>query len=174
MNIFRIFLFAALLAVGSSRPDPAFAETDLYPFPDTEDLKVKSAKEKPTEPFVQVLAKKFGIEEKVLTKSVEKGFGRTELIRLILISKKSDSKLADLLKERENGTRLAKIAQARHLDNHKIRKEAFAILKELEAEEKKVQADLKRSSSTVAGVSEAVTKDGKGPESQKAPDSGKH
>jgi len=165
---------ASLLYVSLSKPMIVFAEMDLYPFPSVDDLKVKSPTEKKQkDPFVLVLAKKFAVEEHVLSQAVDKGFGRTELIRLILIAQKSGKNLDDVLKERENGARLAKIAQNHNQDNAKIRKEALALLKELEEEEKKVAADLNRSSATVAGVS-VSTMGASGSQIQKPPESGKN
>ncbi len=137
------------------------AETELYPFPKVEDVKTSKGKEKkPAEPFVQALARKSGVEEELLTKTIANGFGRTELIRLILISKKSKKPLEELIKEREKGTRLAKIAESANLNNKEIRKEANALLKELLQEEEKIRNETAKSSGTVAGTSGTLTKNG--------------
>jgi hypothetical protein len=161
MKFFRLCLLAVFLLADSQLPmTDARAQVDLYPFPEIEDLKTKKAEPRPVDPFAQALSAKMNVPERTITDAVEKGFGRTELIRLILISKKSGKALGDLLKEREKGARLAKIAESVHLNNRSIREEAESILKELEAEEKRIRLEMERSSGTMAGVSDALTKDG--------------
>jgi len=123
-------------AIGSS----AQAQSELYSFPNITDIKTqKNKKKKVAAPFVQALAKKMGVPEEVLTETIAKGFGRTELIRLILVSQKSKKNLEELIQEREKGTRLAKISKSANLNNRAIRKEANEILDELEKEEEKTE-----------------------------------
>lgn len=135
------------------------AQVDIYPFPKVEDVKIKKPKEqKPAELFVQVLSKKTGVPEKYLTDAIVKGFGRTELIRLILMSKKSGKKIEEIVQEREKGTRLAKIAESLNLNNHQIRLEAETMLKDIETEEENLKTTVVQSSTTIAGLSENLTK----------------
>src|SRR5258708_3122472 len=86
-----------LLVVLTLLHEPAHGDADLYSFPKIDDQKIKVAakEQKNLEPFVQALSKKTGIPETLLGDSISKGYGRTELIRLILISKKSGKSLAD-------------------------------------------------------------------------------
>lgn len=162
MNRWQSLLWRVTLFVsGSLFWTHLFAQVDLYPFPDLEDAKIKKVKEKKiVEPFVQALSKKMEVPEKVLTKTIAKGFGRTEIIRLILISKKSHQPLEQLIKKREEGERMAKISESAKLDNRTIRKEAIEILKEMEIEELKIKRNLTGSTTTTAGLSETVTKNG--------------
>lgn len=149
------------LASYSSLVTAVHAQVDLYPFPKIEDGNIKRVKEKkPAEPFVQALSKKTDISEDFLTETIEKGFGRTELIRLILISKKSGKPLNELIKEREKGTRLAKISESAHLNSNAIRHEAEAMLKELKQKEAKIKMTLNVSTTTTAGISQTLTKSG--------------
>jgi hypothetical protein len=114
---------------------PLAAQVDLYSMPQIEDGQAPPPpKPKPAaDPFVRALSKKTSVPESAIEDAVDKGFGRMELLRLILISKKSGKPLAELLKEREKGTRLAKIAEDCGQDNKAVRKEAAALLKEIEA-----------------------------------------
>ena len=66
--------------------------------------------------------------------------GRMELLRLILISKKSGAPLPDLIQKREKLTRFAKIASEAKVDNAAVKKEAGALLKQLEKETEKSKA----------------------------------
>jgi len=131
---------------------------DLYSFPDIDETRPKKdeqAPPKPVDPFIQALAKKMEIPEKILFEAAEKGFGRLELIRLILISKKSGKALPELIQEREKNTRFAKIAASTKTDNKAIKEEGETILKDLE---KQVQYDLSHSTGTATAGVENKTK----------------
>ena len=133
-------------------------QTDLYSFPEVDEAKPKKEEPKPVEPFVQALAKKMDLPEKVLTEATEKGFGRMELIRLILMAKKSGKSLTDLIQEREKGTRLAKIAESAKADNRAVKKEAGEILKDLEKDAEKIKYEMSKSTAAaVAGVEPSKT-----------------
>ncbi|OGR83402.1 MAG: hypothetical protein A2901_03480 [Elusimicrobia bacterium RIFCSPLOWO2_01_FULL_54_10] len=112
---------------------PLPAEPDLYSFPEVDASKPKTAEAKPVNPFARSLSKKMEMPEEVLSEAIASGMGRLELIRLILISKKSGKPLPDLLKQR-NKTRFSKIAAEAKADNAAIKKEAMAILETMEAE----------------------------------------
>lgn len=155
------FLFFVLPLYHSTTLSLLHAQVDLYPFPKIEEPKMKDVKEsKSPEPFIQALSKRMNVPPNILTDATGRGMGRTELIRLILISKKSQKPLEDLIKEREKGTRLAKIAEAAQLNNRVIREEAKRILKETETEEAKIKLELKRSTTAMAGIMETLTKNG--------------
>lgn len=150
-NLFFLTLLTALFVSAKF----LYADTDLYPFPKVDEIKIKKPKEtKPVDVFARNLSKRIGVTETAISDALAKGFGRAELIRLILISKKSDTPLDDLLKEREKGTRLAKIAESKKQDNRSIRKEALALLKELEDEESESKSKME-----AAGTGEHLTKD---------------
>ena len=140
-----------------------FAQTDLYSFPKIEEEGIKRTKQKRAlEPFVEALSKRVNVSDSTLMNAMERGFGRSELIRLILISKKSGKSLPDLLQEREKGTSLKKISESAKLDNKALRKEALAMLKELETEEEKIKIERKKNKTATAGISGKISKEEKG------------
>ena len=166
----KIPLFVLSLGLGLGR---LHAQVELYPFPDLEEIAPKKTEARPANPFVQALARKFNVPEKILSEATDKGFGREELIRLILISKKSSKPLEDLIEERQKGARLAKIAKSAGQDNKQIRQEAGSVLKEVEAEEKGIREEIMKSSAPTAGVSRTGARDGAGYEADKSTDSSK-
>lgn len=134
------------------------AEVDLYPFPKVDDARPVKTKEKRTaEPFVQALSKKFALPEELLAEHLAAGTGRVEIIRLILISKKSGKSLEELVKEREKGARLSKLAESAGLEPKKIRQEAESLFKEIEQESLRIKAETSVSTSTIAGVNNTLS-----------------
>jgi hypothetical protein len=129
-----VILFALFLSCASLS-----AQIDLYSFPELES-KPKVEEPKPVNPFLKTLAKKMDVPEQLLALAAEKGMGRMELIRLILISKKSGKPLTDLIQQREKLTRFAKIASQTNVDNGAIKKEARTLLKQIEKETEASQA----------------------------------
>lgn len=113
---------------------PAGSQNDLYSFPEIESSKPKAEEPKPVDHFIKTLAKKMDVPEQLLAEAAEKGMGRMELIRLILISKKSGKLLPDLIQKREKLARFAKIASEAKVDNAAVKKEARTILKQIEKE----------------------------------------
>ncbi len=148
----RTLLFALALSIFLTRT-PLSAQTDLYSFPEVEEGKPKKEEPKPIEPFIQALAKRTEMPVNVLSEASEKGFGRLELIRLILIAKKAKKPLPDLIQQREKSTRFAKIAEESKVDNIAIKKEALAMLKDLEKDADKIKNEVKKSTPT-AGTEE--------------------
>ena len=136
MRFLALILFFAFAA----RPrTPAWAQTDLYSFPEVESSKPKPEEPKPADPFIKTLAKKMDVHEQILAEAAEKGMGRMELIRLILISKKSGKLLPDLIRQIEKLVRFAKIASEAEVDNGAVKKEAKTLLKDLEKETEKAK-----------------------------------
>lgn len=134
MRFARLFAAAAVAAGLCSL---VRADVDLYPLPQIEDGQTAKPKEPPpVDPFVRAMSERMKVSEDILADATAKGFGRAELLRLILISQKSGRPLKELIQERDKGARLAKIAQESNCDNWSVRREALAILKELEAREK--------------------------------------
>jgi len=130
----RFLVFVLFFAFASWQGTPARAQTELYSFPEVESSKPKAEAPKPVDPFIRTLSKKMDIPEKILSDAAEKGMGRMELIRLILISKRSGMLLPDLILKREKLTRFAKIASEAKVDNAAVKKEAKTLLKDLEKE----------------------------------------
>lgn len=138
----------------------AIAQNDLYSFPKIEEENTKKTVDKKSlDPFLRVLVQRFSSDEKLLNEAVSKGFGRRELVRLILMAKKSGKSLEELMKEREKGTRLKKIAESLKLDHSSIRQEALAISKEIENDLEKRKKE-KSLSPPTAGISEQLDKNG--------------
>ena len=133
------FSAIVFLAVFLSRV-PLSAQNELYSFPEVESSKPKAEEPKPVDPFLKTLAKKMDAPEQLLAEAAEKGMGRMELIRLILISKKSGRLLPDLIQQREKLVRFAKIASAAKVDNGAVKKEARTLLKQLEKETEAAKA----------------------------------
>ncbi len=142
---FLILIFAVLASLNQM---PLSAQPDLYSFPEVDDAKPKKEEPKPIEPFILTLAKKTGMPADVLSEASLKGFGRLELIRLILISKKSGKPLPDLILQREKSARFAKIAEEAKVDNNAIKKEAAVMLKELEKDPDTAKSQVKKSTPT--------------------------
>lgn len=154
---FRILLSTLFVTLTAAASLPA--QSDLYSFPKIEEEKIKVKEAPPPDPFVQALSKRFDLPDSLLTEYVQKGFGRAELLRLILVSKKADKPLPDLLKDRAKGTRLAKITESAGLDNRAVRREALDLLKELQKEEKRIREQVQKSSAPTAGVGDTIPKD---------------
>lgn len=152
-KLFTLFALYSLLFTARG-----WAQADLYPFPRfEEEPKIKKDKrKKPVEPFLQVLSKKMEISEALLEDVMEKGFGRMEAIRLILLSKKSAKPLEELAKMREKGTSFAKIAEECRQENRAIKKEAEKILKELQKELEKIKQERQARATSVAGTSDEL------------------
>ena len=144
----NIRVLAAVFLAAACLPAAARGQTDLYSFPEVEESKPKVEAPKPAEPFIQALSKRLEVPEKVLTEASEKGFGRMELIRLILTSKQSNKPLPDLIQEREKSKSFAKISEGAKVDNVAIKKEAQVILKDLEKEAEKIKLEVSRSTAT--------------------------
>lgn len=132
---------------------PALPQADLYSFPDVADPKVSvsaKAEKKRVDPFLRAVAQKLNTEEKVLMDYSDEGLGRGDLVRLVLLSQKSGKPLAELAKRRLKGDRMAKIAEDCKADNAQVRKQAFAILKEAEADAEKIKFELMKSTASSA------------------------
>src|SRR3989338_1803489 len=97
-----LFYFLFMVFLLSNFKMKGIAQEDLYSFPKIEEENTKKIVEKKSlDPFIETLVKKFSSDEKLLSESVSKGFGRRELIRLILMAKKSGKSLEELIKEIE-------------------------------------------------------------------------
>ncbi len=156
-QIFLIFIFCLTLACAAV---PARAETGLYSFPKIEEQKISVSTEKrKLDPFMVLVSKKTGIDEQTLAEEFKRGAGRSEMIRIILIAKKSGQPIGTILREREKGIWFSKITEKYQLDNKSLRKDAQSLLKEIEKELKAEEAKAKaeagiKPNATTAGVGE--------------------
>ncbi len=145
---FAFILFFFLLSIANLKA------TELYSFPSLEQAEIKTPnkKKKESTPFVLALAKKTETPEDYLTELTEKGLGRMELVRLILTSKKSTRPLPDLVRDRELGMRLSKIAENVKQDNALIRKEAKTLLAAVLKEADNISQTLALTKTAIAGT----------------------
>ncbi len=84
------------------------------------------------DPFLIELAGKFTREEKELHKLHNRGYGYVELIKIVLISEKADKLLEEVVKKRDKGNKMRKIAEDYKLDYREIYLEALQIRKEID------------------------------------------
>ncbi len=155
--IYFILLILSCLCAQTLR-----ADTGLYTFPKIEEQKISvPADRRRLDPFMTALSKKTAVPEQTLAEEFRRGAGRGEMIRIILIAKKSGQPINAIVREREKGAWFSKIAQTYQLDNRALRKESLGILKEIEAELKaeeaknRAEADVRPSTKT-AGVSDST------------------
>jgi len=87
--------------------------------------------EKSRDLFISELAEKFAYEEKDLQRLYRRGYGYTELIKLILISQKSAKPLTEVVKKRDKGKKLRIIAKDYEIDYSTIMEEAKQIREEI-------------------------------------------
>ncbi|MBI4395621.1 MAG: hypothetical protein HY548_00905 [Elusimicrobia bacterium] len=84
-------------------------------------------------PFTKALAERFDRPVDPLKKLEMTGYGRTEMITLILISSESAKPWDELIKERGKGTKLRKIAEDAGLNYNDIFRRSEQIRKEINA-----------------------------------------
>lgn len=82
--------------------------------------------------FIERIAIKFDQKSDDLQPLRRKGYGKVEIIKLVLISQKSNQPLKELVKKRDKNERLTKIAQEYNLDYKQINLEAYEIKEEIE------------------------------------------
>lgn len=95
--------------------------------PSKEEKEIKKTKN----PFLVELAERFSLEEKDLDRLYSRGYGYTEIIKLILITKKTNEPLEEIVKKRDKGKKMRKIAEDYELDYWVIDKEALKIKEEI-------------------------------------------
>ncbi|HCJ67510.1 MAG TPA: hypothetical protein DHV62_09410, partial [Elusimicrobia bacterium] len=83
-------------------------------------------------PFLIELAERFTIEDKELNNLHNRGYGYVELIKIILISERADKPLEEVVKKRDKGKKMRKIAEDYKLDYREIYLEALKIRKEID------------------------------------------
>jgi len=89
---------------------------------------------KSSDTFITKIAEKFDYDEEKLQKLFHNGYGRNELIKLILITEESAKPFNDILKLREKPMPLRKIARKYEIDYRFIYDEAKKIELELKGE----------------------------------------
>jgi hypothetical protein len=86
------------------------------------------------DPCVEALAQRYCIDRIELNKLWFRGYGRNELIKLVLIGKKSGKPLKDLVRLRDKNTRFSDIARKFDIDYPALVVETAAVRKELDYE----------------------------------------
>lgn len=89
-------------------------------------------KKKQADLFIKILARHFKTDEDELNKLWNRGYGRNELIKLLLISQKSGQELKEIIKQRDKKTRLSKLSEKYNLNYNEILDEQNALRKELD------------------------------------------
>lgn len=104
---------------------------EFSPSPPVKKKEEKKIKKKVENFFIFELAERFSLEEKKLNKLYNRGYGYLELIKIILIAKKADKPLEEIVKKRDKGKKMRKIAEEYQLDYQKIHLEALKIKDEI-------------------------------------------
>jgi len=94
---------------------------------------IEKSVEEGKNPFLTELAERFSVKEKELDKLYNRGYGYSELIKIILIAKKIDKSLEEIVKEREKGKKISKIAEEYKLNYQKIHLESLKIKGEIKS-----------------------------------------
>lgn len=82
---------------------------------------------RPPDIYVQKIAQYFNVKEEEVARLWNRGYGRNELIKLLLIMQKSRQKLRDLARMRDKHEKLSKIAAKYDLDYDALLGEAIAV-----------------------------------------------
>ena len=82
--------------------------------------------------FLRVSALHFGMSETELVKLWNRGYGRNELIKLVLLSRESKQELSAIAKVRDKNTKFAKIAEKYNVDYAKLTNDAAALRKDID------------------------------------------
>lgn len=90
-------------------------------------------KNKPADIYVKAISKYFNVDENELTKLWARGFGRNELIKIILSSIKSGKEINEIVKDRDkNGLKYFYIAEKYKFDFNSLLIEAAEIRKKID------------------------------------------
>lgn len=111
---------------------------DLTPSFSGSESKKKSKKKRLKNPFVFHFCKIFDQDYLKIRKLQKKGYGRLELIKVILISRKAQVPLKDIIKDRDKLIPLKKIAKKHKINYRKLRVESAQYKKEIEKKIKEI------------------------------------
>jgi len=126
-----LFLLAALLCLPTCLSADIGTGIGISPGDSTPNFR-REKKIRPIEPFIKVLAKQFHREVSELGALSARGYGRNELIKLLLMAQKSGKDLKDLVKLRDKNTRLSAMADMYHLDYPELLSEAESVRKDID------------------------------------------
>ena len=129
-----VIILAALLCLAQ----PCFAEVDFGAGVDFSTWgpygEKRDKKDRPTEPFIAALAQHFKCDRNELMKLWYRGYGRNELIKLLLISGRSGKDLKELVKQRDKGEKLSGLAKKYAVDWDQVVAETQVLRKEIDAD----------------------------------------
>jgi hypothetical protein len=126
----KIFFLIFYLILNFITYSPIFAQ--YYQYAPTYEREKK--KERKQDKLIEKIAILLNQNYEELYTHHENGYGYTELIKIILISKKSGQPLKKIIELRDNKMLLSKIAEKFNLDYKSIYKEAIKLKKELDKE----------------------------------------
>ena len=92
----------------------------------------KKEKDKRPDKFIWETGQFFGMKTDELVKLWNHGYGRNELIKILLMSRYSKKDLNEIVKLRDKNTKLAKIAEKYGLDYEKILDEAAKVRSDID------------------------------------------
>jgi len=145
----KIGLIIVLVLCASSELKAQFPENPNNPFSQLDDDKFKEAEKKSKEkkpkpviiePFCKNLAESatyWQISAENLQIYKNKGLGYTELVKVVLISKKSGKTVDDVIKKRNTEETFKKICQRYNVDYEQIKVETKKIMSEVKIYGKK-------------------------------------
>ena len=110
---------------------------------------------RPADAFVKALAKHFEQSQDELASLWNSGYGRNEMIKLLLISKRSGVALKDIAKERDKGTKLLRLCEKYSIDYADLLDEAKLVRTKVDVRarsfEPEIHYGVMRSTPTPAG-----------------------
>ncbi len=119
----------SLFIAGRARAEMG-AGAGLSPWDTGSKKKEKQAKTADT--FIRVLTDRFQLKLEDMEKLWAKGYGRNELIKLILISAHTNKELKEVQRKRERGVKFSRIAEEYKLDYPALLEEAKAVRREID------------------------------------------
>jgi len=125
------FILSFLLLLPLSAGAEVGAGMGLSPW-DGGPAQKKEKQPRPPDAFIKLLAERFGQKQDDLALFWNHGYGRNELIKMLLISRQANKDIKELVRKRDKGTRLSRMAEEYRLDYAAILNETKTIRKELD------------------------------------------
>lgn len=153
-NILRtvIVLFAAYFLGSGINALAQYMGVGYSPY-DAGMMQKKLENEKLKDPFIKGIAYKFDMNANDLYRLQERGYGRLELIRILLIARKADIPYGKLLEPRDRSVTLQRIAKKNNIDYKSIYEESYGIKSELERlTTSQIEALIETSTRTLTGT----------------------
>ena len=92
----------------------------------------KKKEEKKADLYIKKISEHFNMEERELERFWKRGYGRNELIKLLLISKKGKKDFTKIVKQREKNIKLSRMAEKYKVDYEQVLEEAAKIREEID------------------------------------------